>query len=201
MKFAIMMLLGATQAIRITKVGDPVTATDASPAVESAHEGIADARNVNIGVRFVQPHAGGPVSTGTAAISESATEGITDARHLMLSDEPNTRNNGHRSMSQKWMGVRSAADPISPEGMDDWVYEYSKENTSSQTQWQVQKSRPSTSSNLQLSQGPHDQWQPDDKMFSDGSAEKVHVVEPANYEWYQNTNTLWGTPIMRSTFY
>ena len=114
------------------------------------------------------------------------------------SDAPNTRNLGVRSMSQKWMGTKSAADPISPENMDEWVYEYTKDNTSSQTQWHAQKSRPAGDSNVQLG---HDQWQPADLAYSDGPAEKVHVVEPANYQWYQNTNTLWGTPIMRSTFF
>ena len=147
---AIMAVLGATQAIKITKVGDPVTATDATPVLDSSTEGIADARSfLNIGVRFVHPN--GPVSTGTVPISETATEGITDARHsfVQFGDEPNMRNANKRSMMQKWMGTKSKTDPISPEGMDDWVYEYSKDNTNSQTQWHDLKHKPSEYNSVQ----------------------------------------------------
>ena len=151
----VMMLLGATQAIRITKVGDPVTATDAGEAVEAAHEGIADARTfVNIGVRFVQhPNTNPPVNAGEAPLSETATAGVIDGRanqgFAQLGDELNTRNKGYRSISQKWMGTRAAADPISPENMDDWVYEYSKDNTNWSTQWQDLKHKPEEYATLQ----------------------------------------------------
>jgi hypothetical protein len=32
-------------------------------------------------------------------------------------------------------GKKAKTDPISPEDMDPWVYEYSKDNTSSTLQW------------------------------------------------------------------
>lgn len=53
-----------------------------------------------------------------------ASEGIVDARkhaNFLRTDQPSQRNKG----------ARTAADPISPENMDPWVYEYSKDNTSS----------------------------------------------------------------------
>ena len=36
-------------------------------------------------------------------------------------------------------GKKAKTDPISPEDMDPWVYEYSKDNTSSTLQWHAQK--------------------------------------------------------------
>ena len=141
----IMMLLGATEAIQITRLpSGPAVAGDASTVVEGATEGIAEAKAfVNIGVRFTNS----PVIVGEAPLSETATAGITDGRanqgFVQLGDEPNKRNAHRRSMSQKYMGVRTAADPISPEDMDDWVYEYSKDNTNWATQWHDIKHAPS----------------------------------------------------------
>ena len=64
-----------------------------------------------------------PIGAWTYEQGETATEGIANARNFIASDKPSTRN----------AGSRTVADPISPEGMDPWVYEYSKDNTSSTT--------------------------------------------------------------------
>ena len=45
-------------------------------------------------------------------------------------------------------------------------------------------------------------WQEDVYAYpGDVGAEKVNTLEPAQYQWYDNTNMLWDTPIMRTAFY
>ena len=70
-----------------------------------------------------------------------ASEGIADARAFIRSDQPSQRNKGSHTV----------ADPISPSDMDPWVYEYSKDNTNSQTQWHDLKHKPSEYATAQKS--------------------------------------------------
>ena len=62
------------------------------------------------------------VANAEAPVSNSANEGITDARNIQYeSDVPNQRNFGQRSAMELAMGTKTAADPINPEFMRDWV--------------------------------------------------------------------------------
>jgi hypothetical protein len=70
-----------------------------------------------------------------------SSEGIADARAFIRSDQPSQRNKGSHTV----------ADPISPSDMDPWVYEYSKDNTNSQTQWHDLKHKPSEYATAQKS--------------------------------------------------
>ena len=91
---AIMLLfIGATEAITLTKDSGPVVAGDASTVVEGATEGIAEAKSfVGLGVRFTDM----PVANGVeAVVSSTANEGLTDARTF------NQRNSHSRSMADK----------------------------------------------------------------------------------------------------
>lgn len=70
-----------------------------------------------------------------------SSEGIADARAFIRSDQPSQRNKGSKTV----------ADPISPADMDPWVYEYSKDNTNSQTQWHDLKHKPAEYATAQKS--------------------------------------------------
>jgi len=44
-------------------------------------------------------------------------------------------------------------------------------------------------------------WEADVHSYNGDPAEKVNTLEPAQYAWHSNTNSLDGMPIMRSTYY
>jgi len=71
-----------------------------------------------------------PIGAWVHGQGMEAGEGIANPRNLAQAT-PNMRNKGKKT----------AADPISPEDMDPWVYRFSRDNTSTQTQWHAQKSK------------------------------------------------------------